>query len=98
MFYFVFTRNKGSRKHVPAHQFTGNNMTHTSHFLDYSKHDYQIRSVGPKFEYDIPTPHGLETVTHGDWIVINAGGDLEVFTPTAFTALFKHVGKQIVLE
>lgn len=97
MFYNVFTR-KGSRKHLVAHQFTGNNTTHTAHFLICSKHDFQCRVVGPRFEYDIPTVTGLETVTTGDWIVLNKDGELEVFSPTAFAAYFSHVGKRITLE
>lgn len=97
MFYFLYTK-KGSRKHLPAHQFTGNNLTHTRYFLEHSQHEFNCRPVGGKFEYDIPTPNGLETVTHGDWIAVNKDGELEVYTPTAFAAMFKHTGKQIVLE
>jgi hypothetical protein len=97
MFYDLFTR-AGSRKHLVAHQFTGNNATLTNHLLCTSNHDFQYRIVGSHFEYDVPTLTGIETVTNGDWIVINKNGELEVFTPTAFAAYFKFVGKKIDLE
>ena len=97
MFYDLFTR-KGSRKHLIAHRFTGNNATSTNFFIESSKHEFQYRVVGSKFEYDVPTSNGLETVTDGDWIVINKDGELEVFTPTDFVDYFTLVGKRIDFE
>ena len=94
---FLYTK-KGSRKHLLAHQFTGNNVSMTSLFLEQTNHEFNCRPVGYFYEYDIPTKNGLETVTHGNWIVQNKDGELEVYTPIEFAAMFTHTGKQITLE
>jgi len=102
MYYFQYRRivpSGLSRTRVAAHQFTGNNTTHTSNFLQACDTEYQIRGVGRKYEYDIPTKTGIVTVTIGDWIVQHKGGELEVFSPHAFIALYKLASHtQIVME
>ncbi len=79
---------------VAALKFTGNNVTQTKHFLE--PNEYQIRHIGgDKYEFDVPTRHGMVSIGQGDMVVRQINGEIDVFTAEQFKKQFEDSGERI---